>query len=478
MLRCGGLIMKKNWILSILIILLLISGCKTDPEPVETPTEEAPAEEPVETPAEDPPVEVVDTVTDEEIGKAEEAINKAEAAGAETLSPDFYLKANEDLENAKSLRDTEPDNARELLATSIENANIAYEQSIQAKVDQKIAKLKEMDQKLNDIEAEKFAPEDYSIVKEKVVQLEEAFNSGDMETAEKYYNSTLRAMHNLFNTLKNNINWIKILDRDTKLYIADAEEKEVFIWAAEELEKANYLYSEGVSLFNNYKLAESEKSLKEAKYWAFHSVKLSKERKRQHETDSLMLETLNTLEQSSQNRVLDENGDIIEAQKWTGSDYIEENPAPAAKADDFTEEESSLEEFDPDSEAENETGENDDTAQIIDGTTSVLGDEQETTLLEQAIELWKQGVKARAEGKYDIADEYFKQSKAYADAYSANAVSNEYIVKKDDTLWAISAKTEILDNPFLWTKLWRRNNSLIQNPDLIFPGQKLIIPPQ
>lgn len=48
-----------------------------------------------------------------------------------------------------------------------------------------------------------------------------------------------------------------------------------------------------------------------------------------------------------------------------------------------------------------------------------------------------------------------------------------HVIKKGDTLWDISA--EYLDNPFLWPGIWK-NNKYIKNPDLIFPGNKLVIP--
>lgn len=48
-----------------------------------------------------------------------------------------------------------------------------------------------------------------------------------------------------------------------------------------------------------------------------------------------------------------------------------------------------------------------------------------------------------------------------------------YLVKKDDTLWAIASR--FLDNPRLWPKIWKQN-SFIPNPDLIFPGDPLTIP--
>ncbi len=54
-----------------------------------------------------------------------------------------------------------------------------------------------------------------------------------------------------------------------------------------------------------------------------------------------------------------------------------------------------------------------------------------------------------------------------------DAPPEEYIVEKYDNLWDISDSR--LEDPFLWPKLWSVN-SHIENPDLIYPGSKLIIP--
>ncbi len=51
--------------------------------------------------------------------------------------------------------------------------------------------------------------------------------------------------------------------------------------------------------------------------------------------------------------------------------------------------------------------------------------------------------------------------------------SEEYIVKKGDTLWDISDSK--LEDSFLWPKLWNVNPH-IKNPDLIYPGDKIRIP--
>ncbi len=49
----------------------------------------------------------------------------------------------------------------------------------------------------------------------------------------------------------------------------------------------------------------------------------------------------------------------------------------------------------------------------------------------------------------------------------------EHIVIKFDTLWDISDSK--LQDPFLWPKLWNYNPH-IENPDLIYPGTRILIP--
>ncbi len=49
----------------------------------------------------------------------------------------------------------------------------------------------------------------------------------------------------------------------------------------------------------------------------------------------------------------------------------------------------------------------------------------------------------------------------------------EYIIKKGDTLWDISDTK--LEDHFLWPRLWNVNPQ-INNPDLIYPGDKIRIP--
>lgn len=53
------------------------------------------------------------------------------------------------------------------------------------------------------------------------------------------------------------------------------------------------------------------------------------------------------------------------------------------------------------------------------------------------------------------------------------SADRSYRVQKGDTLWDISLAN--LRDPFLWPKLWQANQR-IKNPDLIFPGNRILIP--
>lgn len=53
-------------------------------------------------------------------------------------------------------------------------------------------------------------------------------------------------------------------------------------------------------------------------------------------------------------------------------------------------------------------------------------------------------------------------------------VNNSYVIVKGDTLWAIAKK--YYGNGAQYTKIYNANKNIIKNPNLIYPGQKLVIP--
>jgi len=61
------------------------------------------------------------------------------------------------------------------------------------------------------------------------------------------------------------------------------------------------------------------------------------------------------------------------------------------------------------------------------------------------------------------------------------ARTNTYTVgtwaRDRDCLWNIAGKEQIYNDPFMWSKIYVANMDQIRNPDIIYPGQVLTIPP-
>lgn len=56
----------------------------------------------------------------------------------------------------------------------------------------------------------------------------------------------------------------------------------------------------------------------------------------------------------------------------------------------------------------------------------------------------------------------------------AQQAQEDYEVERGDTLWDIADR--LLQDPFRWQQIWKANQSRIDDPDLIFPGQRFAIP--
>jgi nucleoid-associated protein YgaU len=177
----------------------------------------------------------------------------------------------------------------------------------------------------------------------------------------------------------------------------------------------------------------------------------------EEEIDALMLEVMRKLEAASLLTIVTDDGQVIEPEPWVGSSLIEPRAGGAEPEDTSA-------------------------LPIPSDGVAVLGQDVQDNLLVQARELWGLGVKEREAGNLRRALEYFQEAERYVDAFQAYAVQGVYTIRlipeRRDALWRIAEYDFIYGDPFLWPKIWRRNRKLIQNPDLIFPGWQLIIPPK
>jgi nucleoid-associated protein YgaU len=476
-----------RYILGVLSVLLLLtySGCKStpEPEPEEEPVVEQPVEETPEEPEPEPPVvETPEELAQEDINAARAAVRRANLIGANTFFPSEYRDLLDKLNKGIALGDTDPDAARVELAEVIKDANALYDKTLMAQRADYEARYARGDAALLDIEADKFAPDKYRHTQELAMETAALYEAGDLAASKAKADETLAAQARLHYNLSENIRYVGILKRDTENYIGDAEDNEAFIYAPDELAAANDTYFQGVSAYRNYDLPGSAAVMTEAKRQAVLAARTAAVRKRQSETDTLMTETQRRIEEASRLRTLTEEGQVLEARPWEGNEYLQSNPLVDHSADVGVIEIDDPELRDLDEPVDDNGDGVPEDVPIEDENTQVNADEQGTDYLAFARTLWEKGVAARNEGQFDLAQDYFRQAQAYIDVYEANAVLKTYTVvwreTATDCLWRIAERDEIFDNPFLWPKIWRANRRIIQNPDLIYPGQVLVIPPK
>jgi len=466
-----------------LLVFLMILGvgaflvnCKTTPEGPEEPiVEEKPEEKPeepvVEVPVEEPQEEVA-PITDEEIRKARNAIARAREADADYYDPKTLKEAEDALDAAMMARQSDPATARKHLARCVDRANTAFDNAVAAAAQELAERAERLNKQLLAINADKFLPSEYDAAVVGVPEAQELFFSGQLvEAREKAY-ATLADMSNLLERLRERQRWIEILKRDINQYLKEAEELDAHVRAPLKFQRANGLYLEGIEAYQRYQLFESEELLGKAREEALALVQLAKssgeEQKKQAE--ALMLDVMKELEEASELTVVTDDGTLIRPEEWSGEEIIEEveqgEPQSMLSPPDFRHPAEKV--------------------LIPEGSlVAVLGDEVEENLLAQAKELWKQGVVEWNAGNYSLAEEYFNESKKLIEVYKAQAVNPDYpiylvrlIPERRDCLWRIAEYNFIYANPYMWPKIWRRNRKLIQHPDLIYPGWKLVIPPK
>ncbi len=172
-----------------------------------------------------------------------------------------------------------------------------------------------------------------------------------------------------------------------------------------------------------------------------------------------MYDTMRKLESASGKTVVDPQDNIIAPQPWSGNEQLKNLGKPQSSLSRRP------------------------LALIpTDGSTVVLADKQRVTFLDEAKAAWLRGVQAMNAEDFPLANQEFLQSQNLVNEYLALAIDKFYTVRllpdRRDSLWRISEYEGIYGSPWDWPKIWKRNQKLIQNPDLIYPGWQLIIPPQ
>lgn len=415
---------------------------------------------------------VVPPVTDEEVAAVRDAIARAKEADADYYDPDTITEARKLLDDALTARDADPAKARDLLAQAKTKADQAYQSSVEKTVADLTTRMDAMREMLLQQEADKFLPTEYQAATAGIEESKSLFDGGSFAQGRARAYQALKDMADLSAALDKRIAWIKILKRDTEQLLKDAEAADANQWAPEAKTKANNLYLQGMDAYQGYRLDEAEESYGAAREAAKDALALAQENRSaataelKKKTEELRTQAQKALQEASNLTVVTEDGTVIQPQQWTGDDIIKQ-----------------LEEMERQRQEQQQKNLGPQSMAIPSGSAvAVLAAESIENLLTQAKEMWTLGVQEEAKGNYLKAQEYYQEALRYIDVYKSYAVKGVYtvrlILERRDCLWRISEYDFIYGDPRLWPKIWRRNRKLIQNPDLIYPGWQLVIPPQ
>lgn len=409
-------------------------------------------------------------ITDAEVDDARNALARAKEVDADYFDPDNYDAARQLLEEGISLRVSDPATARQKLSDCKEKADLAFANSVQKYAAVMAANMEAARKRLLSLEADKFRADDYQKATAGIDEAAALYENKDYSGARARSYQALKEMTDLGNRLETQLASVRSLKYETEQLMKQAESEELYQYAPEQKGKVTSLYLKGIDSFQGYRLDDAEENFGAAREAARDTIRIAREARdgsqaeQKKKAEAMQEQVMKALVNASGLTVVTEDGTVIKPQNWKDEDFLKE-------IDRMMQEEQNKPAAGPQS-----------MAVPVDQSTVVLADDTTVNLLQQARDLWMQGLREKQAGNYGKALDYFNEAQRYIDIYKSYAVKGVYTVRlipdRRDCLWRIAEYKDIYGDPYKWPNIWRRNRKLIQNPDLIYPGWQLVIPPQ
>ena len=376
------------------------------------------------------------------------AIARAADAGADPLA---LQEARDDLQEGDRLRTSNPDAAAEAMKRARLSADTARRNSLGAARQQLELEMSERLQELRDLEADQGRPDEYSAYAERADRAKELFAEGRIADGTHEARAVIRQMEMLRDSIEAQVARVLRLKADTE------ELKDQLDAAAQadaaKVAEMNERYAQGREALEERALRDAERhfgAAREAGRAALAGVAAGTGAEGgRAQVETLLRAVMNDLESASGLMVITDDERVVDPAPWQGARFLSGEGAAAA-------------------------------ALPARGETTVEQVPQHE-LLQRAKELWLQAAARRNAGDYRQAAAHLELAQRYHDEYVALAVMTTYTVRlipeRRESLWRIAEYDHIYGNPRLWPRIWHRNRKLIQDPDLIFPGWQLYIPP-
>lgn len=434
--------MRSVKLIAAVLFSLALVYCRTTPEP--SPDELA---VPSETGDAGQTVAVV-----EALRQARVAIARAAEAGAESYDPFVLEEARNALQEAERLQTSDPEGAGAAASRARLKADEAYRNSLGLARQQLVLTMDLLVQELKDNQVDRFTPEEYAEAEAEVARVKELFDGGLLADGSAAAAAAISGMRTLRDMVAAQLARVLELKRATEMLqdeLDTAAEAD-----ATKVARVNELYEKGkTALLERYALDDAERDFgaaREAGRTALSAadVEMGTEVTRER-VDDLLRAVMSEIESASLLTIITDEEIVVDPVPWEGARFL-------SAAEDAA------------------------SSPSMAGTA--VEQVPQHALLQRAKELWQLGVAERNAGDYQRAAGYFQQARRYRDAYAALAVMTTYTVRlipeRRESLWRIAEYDFIYGNPRLWPKIWHRNRKLIQDPDLIFPGWQLYIPPK
>jgi nucleoid-associated protein YgaU len=411
-----------------------------------------------------------EAITDAEIAEARNALARAREVEADYYDPQNYDAARQALDDAISARTSDPSTARQKLTESKEKSDLAFTNAVQKSQQVMAANLDAARKRLLALEADKYLPDDFQKATAGIDESSSLFDNKDYAGWRSRAYQALKDMTDLADRLETRLAAVKSVKYETEQLMKQAESEELYQYAPDQRDKVLTLYTKGVDSLQGYKLDDAEENLGAAREAARDTIRIAREARdgsqaaQKQKAEAMQEQVMKALVDASTLTVVTDDGTVVRPKNWKDEDFLKE--------------------IDRMMQQEQNAKPSDSGSMVIpqDQSTAVMADDTTVNLLQQARDLWSQGLKEKQAGNYGKALDYFNEAQRYIEIYKSYAVKGVYTVRlitdRRDCLWRIAEYKDIYGDPYLWPNIWRRNRKLIQNPDLIYPGWQLVIPPQ
>jgi nucleoid-associated protein YgaU len=434
--------MKRCKLLIVVLFSVLLVYCRSDPAPVSEEMYDVGPEGAPEASAEVAPEEL-----NRQLGNARAAVVRAEEADAEFHDPENLREARNALTEAETWSARDPERALSAANRALEFADQAYRL---AAVEQLLLEIEDWLWRLRGLSVDLYAPAEYATVEQDVQRASAMLQQESLGEARAAALDLIGRMELLYNRVEGQLTRITELEGSAMDLLDEARAADAHLLAGERFREAEASLQAGKEAMNRYDLSDAVASFQAAgaaAATALDSARMESPDLTGGDAEELMRAVMREIEAASQLSIVADDGVMVEPQPWDGAQALEMAAGGMA----------------PDAGAGG-----------VDQVPQHL-------LLERAKELWKTGVAERAAGDPATAVAYFEEARLHVQAYTGLAVLTVYTVRlipdRRESLWRIAEYDFIYGNPWLWPKIFHRNRKLIQDPDLIFPGWELVIPP-